>query len=1079
MLEESAVPVIVVAESAAHDAWETDSFSSDCSRSEVLSCMDERSPLLDSMGGVTYPASLSSQLELRHHVMSVMAPSQVLMPVQDGDVDLDPLAVILPSSIDAQTSVTQNGSLSRTPALTLESDMPLLPAAAVQGTEFQNPSVPPTETSIPSLPLSPSAGSVSRFPGLGDSHSSHHSSQASRPWARSPLGVSYDHRSGPKSGSVSSARVSNRGAEQREPLDYNYTSTRTRTWFGRKNQFDTRNMGLLASARHPETRCERVHRVILENRVTWGFYLLLVATTIMFYLLIPQRRFANMTLWRTGMVFIMAIPAYLILRLIFRALKSALSHIVPTMLLEQYPRWCSLLCVLIMIQELGHLILKEEHVSSLWEPSLSAAVLFCVCKLGEIALKKFWIMRLNRNLYWRRLSRSLVTEKTIARLLIPRVLLGHVDEIEESADCTEDEISTSEHMASSLDDDNNSLSGEDKQRTDRPDYLSHRVRRPPRAHRRGENDSDSDVDSAVVYTAAKEEIGRLGKPIPILPQDTLRQVSAVAAAHKAASGNQVYDDKTMPRTHMSARHQEMEAEGRQLEEARARHARAIRSVVAADRANITNANTRANAAASRRAPMYSGVVEQQEEEDTAGSDDGSGYSRVASSRGGGVSPQLYEATKPRIRMQSMRDPSAYAQSDEESSRRSERASEERRSPHGLGIVKEEPPAPPPATPRTTTGEGVDEPTLEQFSRVWQTMVRRADFLRKSNPASFRKIAGSGRQMRRFAMRSAQAIMENVDAEGRGYLLPRDFFPFFATRNRARVAYMQFRRQARGAITLNDLASIIRHHQNERQRLMLALGTRDSIGETAETLVDVCFVLVMFLVILFSVYEVEFEDFWLFSTVGLSLSFVFGASLREVWDSLIGIFVVRPYDSGDIIRLADGSSPTARLIVRRIELLTTTFMSFSGHKYILKNTAILSKGVEQHTQGGDFYTQIDLHFEPRLTEEQLGKFRSLITMWLMQDGASWDLDDNAVWCSGVSPTGSIIVSMWVGLRGISVVGFFATRVPISSLLMYCLEVCRDLGISFFVPKRQLFGLGVDADVFSPVSDPLPPASHATS
>ena len=305
---------------------------------------------------------------------------------------------------------------------------------------------------------------------------------------------------------------------------------------------------------------------------------------------------------------------------------------------------------------------------------------------------------------------------------------------------------------------------------------------------------------------------------------------------------------------------------------------------------------------------------------------------------------------------------------------------------------------------------------------------------------------------------------------RGFLVAKDFFPFFSTRNMARVAYVLFRRQARGAVTVTDLAAIIRMHQADRQRLMQAMYSRDSIGKTAEGILDVAYVVIMFFVIIFGVYGVPFEQFWLFSTVLLSFAFVFGNSLRSIWDSLVIPFVVRPYDAGDIVKLATNLIPV-RLIVDQINLLTTDFYGFDGRRWTLRNTAVLDAGVEQHTKSRNFYTEMYFHFENTLTAEQLEAFRARVQDWLANDDAPWDLDDYALFVERISPASETIVAFWVGLKSISWRGYFMYKAPLSNLILFCREVAADLGITFFIPKRYLYGVGLDA--------PVPPGTETAS
>jgi len=78
-----------------------------------------------------------------------------------------------------------------------------------------------------------------------------------------------------------------------------------------------------------------------------------------------------------------------------------------------------------------------------------------------------------------------------------------------------------------------------------------------------------------------------------------------------------------------------------------------------------------------------------------------------------------------------------------------------------------------------------------------------------------------------------------------------------------------------------------------------------------------------------------------STVALGLSFIFGNLLKEIFESVVLLLVMHPYDVGDRIQLGDGDALRI-YTVQKINIMTTEVRDLANHCIYLKNNALYNE-----------------------------------------------------------------------------------------------------------------------------------------
>ncbi|GAM17962.1 hypothetical protein SAMD00019534_011370 [Acytostelium subglobosum LB1] len=150
-----------------------------------------------------------------------------------------------------------------------------------------------------------------------------------------------------------------------------------------------------------------------------------------------------------------------------------------------------------------------------------------------------------------------------------------------------------------------------------------------------------------------------------------------------------------------------------------------------------------------------------------------------------------------------------------------------------------------------------------------------------------------------------------------------------------------------------------------------------------------------------------------STTILALSFAFGQTLRNIFESLILIFFVRPFEVGDKIAINEEV-----LFVERIGILFTSFKSTDGKAVYVPNSNMLTaRKIENHQRSEDCWIGIDLLINFTTPVEKLYILEAKIDKWIKAQPEKWRNDLSLTFVSIQGTThitvrfGASIISSW--------------------------------------------------------------------
>ena len=166
---------------------------------------------------------------------------------------------------------------------------------------------------------------------------------------------------------------------------------------------------------------------------------------------------------------------------------------------------------------------------------------------------------------------------------------------------------------------------------------------------------------------------------------------------------------------------------------------------------------------------------------------------------------------------------------------------------------------------------------------------------------------SDEMIRKEAKELSFLLLRNIlGAElSRPFIVARDLEPFFPTADEVKEAFLIFDPTSTGKASLDSMIETVYRILKERSKIALTLTDQKSI---VTKLQFVCQFVIQFLLILVFlwIWEIDIVSLSLsISSICLAFAFIFGNSIRQMYESVLFLFIVHSFDVGDWIQLPNG------------------------------------------------------------------------------------------------------------------------------------------------------------------------------
>jgi len=198
----------------------------------------------------------------------------------------------------------------------------------------------------------------------------------------------------------------------------------------------------------------------------------------------------------------------------------------------------------------------------------------------------------------------------------------------------------------------------------------------------------------------------------------------------------------------------------------------------------------------------------------------------------------------------------------------------------------------------------------------------------------------------FAKKVARKLFTSLGNNKKRLTLS-DFEPYFASVEEAETAFAVFDKDGNHDLSRREMRDTVLAIYKERKALA------QSVRDTGQALgkVDAMLLIVSFFCTIFTTLTIFNVDIWRslvpLGSFMLALTFVFGNTAKNTFESILFLFVTHPYDAGDYV-IIDSQT----LLVANMGIMSTTFIRSDGQEINAPTTVLMTKFINNIRRSGN-------------------------------------------------------------------------------------------------------------------------------
>ncbi|KAI8575355.1 hypothetical protein K450DRAFT_262205 [Umbelopsis ramanniana AG] len=250
-------------------------------------------------------------------------------------------------------------------------------------------------------------------------------------------------------------------------------------------------------------------------------------------------------------------------------------------------------------------------------------------------------------------------------------------------------------------------------------------------------------------------------------------------------------------------------------------------------------------------------------------------------------------------------------------------------------------------------------------------------------------SGTSQQQAKDLARQIYASLKPAGAD-RDYLVEADLYSHFRTKEEAAKAFQLFDKDGNGDISRRELRNgCIRIY---KERKLLSASMRDlsqASGKLDVILLTIA--AIIWAVIVCASFGINvgtsLMPLW---TMFVAVSFIFGNSAKDMFESIIFIFVTHPYDIGDRVFIG-----TENWQVKSMGLLITTFLKWDGTTVYVKNSVLAPLYIFNVSRSGPMGETVDIHLHFRTPAWKIDSLRDHMQEWYNTEGKGFTYNSHGM------------------------------------------------------------------------------------
>ncbi|KAM0015156.1 putative mechanosensitive ion channel MscS, LSM domain superfamily [Helianthus debilis subsp. tardiflorus] len=257
--------------------------------------------------------------------------------------------------------------------------------------------------------------------------------------------------------------------------------------------------------------------------------------------------------------------------------------------------------------------------------------------------------------------------------------------------------------------------------------------------------------------------------------------------------------------------------------------------------------------------------------------------------------------------------------------------------------------------------------------------------------------------------AAKKIFCNVVEPGSKYIYLEDLMQFLPELEALKTIRLFDEASETKGISKQALKNWVVNVFRERRALALSLKDTKTAVDKLHQMLNVV-VGIVIIVISLLILKVATSQFFIFLSSQLVLvAFVFGNTCKTMFEAIIFLFIVHPFDVGDRCEI-DG----VQMIVEEMNILTTIFLRYDNQKISYPNSVLSTMPIANYNRSPDMGEAIDFCIHVSTPAEKVAKMKEMITSYVEKKSNHWQPRPVIV-VRDVEDLNRLKMSMWLSHR----------------------------------------------------------------
>ncbi|CAJ2630921.1 unnamed protein product [Trifolium pratense] len=234
-----------------------------------------------------------------------------------------------------------------------------------------------------------------------------------------------------------------------------------------------------------------------------------------------------------------------------------------------------------------------------------------------------------------------------------------------------------------------------------------------------------------------------------------------------------------------------------------------------------------------------------------------------------------------------------------------------------------------------------------------------------------------------AKAAAKKIFQNVARRGCRFIYPEDLMRFMREDEAIKTINLFEGAIDTGRISKSALKNWVVNAFRERRALALTLNDTKTAVNKLHRMLNFL-VAIIILVIWLLILEIATTKFLLFVSSQLVLvAFIFGNTCKTVFEAIIFLFVMHPFDVGDRCEI-----DATQMVVEEMNILTTVFLRYDNLKITIPNAVLATKAINNFYRSPDMGDAIEFLIHIATPAEKVALIKHRINSFVDNKKEHW-------------------------------------------------------------------------------------------